>query len=1449
LKLESSRKPTFFQNLFSLSKNKESHDVPEVFMTPDDIRPSAPLCNFDFDLEDHKLNEVVKSSGSPLVNINRSLSFGDKDAISALVQQTTQMAKIITKSNEKDEIGKVKISNIEFEDLHKFLSSYTCDSELSAVFQFPKDLRVPMEKLLKVPKGISLINYYKDSSGDNQRFINDITSYLISFPDFNIVSIIKSHDISKASDYNVAKIYGMLQHCEQELLIFDSQVNPINILEIKKCILANLGPKVFLDYVTLKYEYRILSDHCSISTMIELVEEGMSSYSSYKRLQKEMNATQSKININTSDSSDKKDKKEEKKRDKKDEKNEEKKYDKKDQACWNCDKSHRLRECPEVCRIHNKKCTNIFACLKIDRANKDLNMYKNDSAEINICLNPDGCKCSNIIDTGASATATFNKALFNDDSILFDTKVDGVEVGNGATIDIVGKGTIGNKRVHFVPGLNKTVIASDVMLSDDRVTIIRNDELIILKDDIEIKEKLREIEKISKKRKLLVARVERENGVYPMTDDQVLRVCTSDKIDSVGECLNCNATYFTVENSKLSDEMLFWHKNWDHASKKQMISIVENKIFKNIPKNLTVENINKHLPVCISCPFGNMRAKSIPVSSETTYAPGDCAVGDIKHMDEPDIDGNNYLALFIDMGSDKVFDFKLKRLDNLVDIIIQLNNLYKSHGHKMKRIRLDVQFLTKEISDYLSNAGPKYEKIDQEHPAPYEHGQNGKAENIIQKIENSIQKVLKDSSAPKEFWGPISSNICKTRNTMNSHKNLMISRNEAFGGSKTDLLVTPMIPWGSKVLAHIPVKHQTALGYKCFPTMAMGPADGVKGGIVLRNLTTNKNITRRTFKVLGPGSKADYDSSFDLNIEIEPEEILEDIEPSYIDNSTGDLDRKYFSLNRNSAEVNNKNKHYFNYKKLLFDDDLAKTSFKVVDVVKENKAKGPGSKTLYFKYYDTILYPGGPTRPVDFEYTPCSELLKDKHIKFDSINNRDLININTIVNMKAALRVYRTDFKTETHEPPPNSVAEARVHPEQGYFKAFLAECESFSKYGVDIPPDIDIKDIDPALILQLIPLFQKKFNGANFDKFKCRMIVLGNKWKNIHQVDTYASMAKIDTLKLMLAIGASLDWDMVKFDVKVAYLTTVVEPQHRYYVRRPPGARNEELPYISQPDCYIYGHPLANESFQKKLDCKLREMGATATLYDPNLYLISNDFGKALISTIVDDMPTPYSGGKRMLDFLKENLGELFDMTCDDPLTTAFGMEVTRDRSQRTIKLKQRGSQINLFNKHLPSWEDDDIDSFAKIPKNPNGPLSQRNTELNKISLDENQTKLFQSIVGELNWITNTAPDFMYAVRCSARCMINPTAYDMKELKQIVSCMAGIVRSDKDGLILGGPDIDLVFTTDTSYHGFDDLKSCTGVTIHLNSKTGSISSMSEKQKLTTDSAMASEGVGSHLHI
>ena len=60
-------------------------------------------------------------------------------------------------------------------------------------------------------------------------------------------------------------------------------------------------------------------------------------------------------------------------------------------SCWNCSKEHRINDCPEVCKIHKKKCKNIYKCLKIEQAEKEIIKLKKDtSEEINSCVNPNG---------------------------------------------------------------------------------------------------------------------------------------------------------------------------------------------------------------------------------------------------------------------------------------------------------------------------------------------------------------------------------------------------------------------------------------------------------------------------------------------------------------------------------------------------------------------------------------------------------------------------------------------------------------------------------------------------------------------------------------------------------------------------------------------------------------------------------------------------------------------------------------------------------------------------------------------------------------------------------------------------------------------------------------------------------------------------------------------------
>jgi hypothetical protein len=219
-------------------------------------------------------------------------------------------------------------------------------------------------------------------------------------------------------------------------------------------------------------------------------------------------------------------------------------------------------------------------------------------------------------------------------------------------------------------------------------------------------------------------------------------------------------------------------------------------------------------------------------------------------------------------------------------------------------------------------------------------------------------------------------------------------------------------------------------------------------------------------------------------------------------------------------------------------------------------------------------------------------------------------------------------------------------HPESfGYLKALDSELDSLSSSGnSEIPVNIDIKDIPPSAILQFIPIWQKKYVGLNFDKFKCRMIILGNRWKNIYHEETYSGMVGMDTMKMVLSVAASKGMGMCHLDIPTAFLTTRVNkrrpkrvhtdpdpPDQTYYCRRGPGMTDREMPYIVQPVSFIYGHPLASNALRMDIHDMLTGTASGLTFMpsdsDNTVYSMTwtdthDETHIAILAVAVDDMP-----------------------------------------------------------------------------------------------------------------------------------------------------------------------------------------------------------------------------------
>jgi hypothetical protein len=466
-------------------------------------------------------------------------------------------------------------------------------------------------------------------------------------------------------------------------------------------------------------------------------------------------------------------------------------------------------------------------------------------------------------------------------------------------------------------------------------------------------------------------------------------------------------------------------------------------------------------------------------------------------------------------------------------------------------------------------------------------------------------------------------------------------------------------------------------------------------------------------------------------------------------------------------------------------------------------------------------------------------------------------------NVPNALRVNCNDI------PPPKNFRDLASHPEaEKYFRAFLKELEAFKRSkSIEVPIDINIHDIPPEMILQLMPIFTKKYEGLDFSKFKCRMVVLGNHWKNIHNMPVYSDMIDMDTLKVLIGVAAAADWELFKIDVAEAFLTTRVNkerkkrhtgisepPDATYYVRRPPGLTNNHMPYISKANSFIYGHPLAMREFNQDIKEMFISNGYSISNYCSNVYYKHDEKGSRVAGHAVDDLPMMCSSEElkhEMLQMIQESYPH---HTTEDPVTIILGMTISRDRKAKMVTLKQEAAVIDTL-QHLPDWTTIPLEQLPQLPlPPPPRKLSKHDQYLMSQPLSAEQLTLYQSKIGMLNWLTHTIPDILPAQRLKARRSSSPNELDMKHVDHIIKHVAYLQRTQSHGLTIGSDNgVQLIGTVDTSYAPSDvhsnDLRSITGGTIHLSGTTGSMISICTRHDYTTDSSMAAEGVGAHLLV
>ncbi|KAH9752684.1 hypothetical protein KPL71_014795 [Citrus sinensis] len=288
------------------------------------------------------------------------------------------------------------------------------------------------------------------------------------------------------------------------------------------------------------------------------------------------------------------------------------------------------------------------------------------------------------------------------------------------------------------------------------------------------------------------------------------------------------------------------------------------------------------------------------------------------------------------------------------------------------------------------------------------------------------------------------------------------------------------------------------------------------------------------------------------------------------------------------------------------------------------------------------------------------------------------------------------------------------------------------------------------------------------------------------------------------------------KEDVKTAFLHG--DLQEEIVMSQPEGFVNTQHPdWVCLLQKSLYGLKQSPRQWYLKFDSYMQELNFQKSSYDCCVYL-RKTYGEEVIYLVlyVDDMLLA-SKSMKLINLLKQQLRDKFDMKDLGPAKKILGVEMIRNRTARTLFL----SQEKYVNKIL--------EKFGMLNCKPvSTPMAAhfRLSSQQCPSTESEQTEMlktpYANSVGCLMYaMVLTRPDLSYAVSLVSRFMSNPGKEHWRAVKWILRYLKGITRY---GLLYGGEraNYNLVEgSVDSDYAGdLDNRRSLTGFLFTLNNCT-----------------------------
>ena len=418
----------------------------------------------------------------------------------------------------------------------------------------------------------------------------------------------------------------------------------------------------------------------------------------------------------------------------------------------------------------------------------------------------------------------------------------------------------------------------------------------------------------------------------------------------------------------------------------------------------------------------------------------------------------------------------------------------------------------------------------------------------------------------------------------------------------------------------------------------------------------------------------------------------------------------------------------------------------------------------------------------------------------------------------------------DTNDEDPSSYEEAMMDSDkEKWHEAMNQEMESMYSNSVwelvDLPEGF--RPIGNKWIYK-----RKKGADGKVETYKARLVAKGYTQKEgVDYEETFSPVAMLKSIRILLSMAASLDYEIWQMDVKTAFLNGNLDEE--IYMSQPEGFQEKDQ---EQKVCRllksIYGLKQASRSWNIRFDETIKSFGFHQSVDEACVYKLIKEKHVVFLVLYVDDILL-MGDNVKLLTEVKDWLATQFKMKDLGNANYVLGIQILRDRKNRVLAL----SQATYIDKVLTRFS---MQNSKKglMPTRHGIILSKKEYPTTPQEIEDMRHVPYASAVESLMYaMLCTRPDICYAVGVVSRFQSNPGLNHWIAVKHILKYLR---RTRDYMLVYSGDDLKIQGYTDSDFQGDrDSRKSTSGSVFTLGG--AAVVWRSVKQSSIADSTMEAE--------